>query len=195
MSKSLAELRQSPHVGLPERSYSLCLASALVGEVQSLWEDLKDAEARTAAQADGDGDRVAPRRAGEKSPAAAIRGRLAELQEEMLEHTGKLGLRGIRSAEWNAWVAEHPAREGNLRDSEYAYGICDADALLADLGQFAVSWNGDPITPADWEFITGAAIPGDMNAIVQVVVAMHETAVNVPKLLSAWLATPGAETT
>ncbi|MDP9144206.1 MAG: hypothetical protein M3N43_05860 [Actinomycetota bacterium] len=195
MSKSLAELRTSPRVGLPERTYSLCLASSLVGEIQSLIAELQDAEVLVAAQAEGDGDKAPPRRAGQKSPADKIRKRLAELQSEMIEHTGQLGLRGIKNAAWMEWVAENPAREGNQRDQAYAYGVCDADALMADLGRYAATWSGDPMAPADWEFIEGAAAPADIKGICQLVVAMHEMRLDIPKLLSGLLGTPEGEST
>lgn len=189
MSKTLAELRTSPLVGLPERTYSLCMASSLVGEVQSLVAQLQDAEDVAAAQAEGDGDKAPPRRAGQKSPTDKIRKRLVEVQAEMIEHTGKLGLRGIKNAAWMEWVAEHPAREGNQRDQAYTYGVCDADALMADLGRYAATWNGEPMTPADWAFLEDSAAPADIKGICQLVVAMHEMRLDIPKLLSGLLGT------
>lgn len=195
MSKSLSELRTSPRVGLPERTYPLCMASSLVGELQSLIADLQDAEALAAAQAEGDGDKAPPRRAGQKSPADKIRKRIAEVRAETIEHTGQLGLRGIKNAAWLEWVAENPAREDNQRDQAYAYGVCDADALMADLGRYAATWNGDPMVAADWEFIAGAAAPADIKGICQLVVAMHEMRLDIPKLLSGLLGTLEDEST
>lgn len=186
MSKTLAELRQSPRVGLPERSYSLCLASTLIGEVQTLISELQDAEVEDAARAEGEAV-AKPKRAAEKSAAAPIRKRLGELRSEMAEHTGILTLRGLTEGKWREWVDNHPPREGNKRDAQIAYNCCDADALLDDLELFAHAWNGDPVGPGDWDFIVSNAAPGDIKTITQLVVVMHETAVDIPKLLSGSL--------
>lgn len=190
MSKTLAELRTSPRVGLPERIYPLCLAASLVGEVESLAADLLAAEHLAEAQAEGDGDKAPPRRAGQKPATTKIRKRIAELQAEMIEHTGKLGLRGIKNTAWMEWVAENPPRPDNRRDARYTYSLCDADALMADLGRYVATWNGEPVSADDWAFISEGASLADLWAMCQLVVAMHETAVDVPKLLSGWLVTP-----
>lgn len=192
MSKSLAELRQSPRVGLPERTYSLCLASTLVGEVQALWSQLEDIEAKEAARRDGD-KAARPTRMGEGSEAGKIRAELARLSEEMIEHTGTLTLHGVTEGAWRLWVDEHPAREGNERDAKVAYGICDADALLDDLGTYAKAWNGEAMGPGDWDFIKANAAAGDLKEIARTVVAMHEMTVDVPKLLSGSLGILDAE--
>lgn len=189
MSKSLAELRASSQIGLPERTYMLCMASSLVAETQALYSQLIDAESD-----DEDEAVTPPRRLGEKAPAEAIRAKLAEVKHAMAEHTGRLRLRAYRSGAWLDWVDEHPAREGNERDVKYAFGLCNADALLANLSNFTVSWNDEPLTPDDWRFIADTAAPSDLRNICQVVVAMHETAVDVPKLLSGLLENPAAET-
>lgn len=187
MSKSLAELRQSPRVGLPERSYRLCLAPKLVAEVQSLLSDLEDAQIAAVAQAEGDEGAAKPKRMGDASPAAKIRARLQELQSELDEHTGSLTLRGWDEGAWRLWVAEHPARKDNARDEQLAYGCCNADALIDSLAEFAHAWNGEPLGPGDWEFLRTNAAPGDVKALAQLVVIMHESVVDVPKLLSSSL--------
>lgn len=182
MSMSLAELRASSRVGLPERAYKMCLASALVAEVQSIVGELAEAEVLAASDAP-----KAPRRVGEAPASALLRDRLAVLRDEMAEHTGELTLRGVTEGEWRTWVDEHPARKDNKRDEVIAYGACDADALLDDLDRFASAWNGEPLKPGDWDFILSNAAPGDVKSLVQLVVVMHETAVDVPKLLSGSL--------
>lgn len=187
MSKSLAELRQSSRVGLPRRSYQLCVSSAVLGEYQSLLAQLEDAEAVAAAQAEGDESKAPPKRAGAKSPAAKIRARIAELRDELVEHTGTLILQGITEGEWRLWVDAHPAREGNDRDNTLAFGCCNADDLLDDLGTFAHSWNDEPLAPGDWDFLKANAAPGDLKALAQLVVTMHESVVDIPKLLSSSL--------
>lgn len=183
MSKSLAELRQSPRVGLPERTYSLCLASTLVGEVQALWSQLEDVEQAEAARSEGDAA-SRPKRMGEGSESAKIRKELAKLQAEMVEHTGDLTLRGITEGEWRLWVDGNPAREGNDRDAAVAYSMCNADALLENIATFAHAWNGAALEAGDWDFIKSKAAPGDLKEIARTVVMMHEGTVNIPKLLS-----------
>lgn len=184
--KSLAELRQSPRVGLPERTYTLCLASSLLGEVQALVEEL--AEVEQAEGVDEDGERKGPpKRMAETSRGPVIRARLGELREEMAEDSGELTLRAIDEGAWRRWVDEHPAREEHVRDESVAYGVCNADALLDDLATYAKAWNGEPLADGDWLWIKSQAAPGDLKAIARLVVMMHEAALNVPKLLNASL--------
>lgn len=187
MSKSLAELRQSPRVGLPQRSYQLCVSSVILGEYQSLLAQLEDAEITAAAQADGDESKAPPKRAGVKSPAAKIRARLAELRDELAEHTGTLTLQGVTEGDWRIWVDAHPAREGNERDNTIAFGCCNADDLLDSLGTYAHAWNDEPLKAGDWDFLLANAAPGDIKTIAQLVVTMHESVVDIPKLLSSSL--------
>lgn len=178
MSKSLAELRQSPRVGLPERTYSLCLASALVGEVQRLLNELEEL-----APGEEDGPRP-PKRMGDGGRVQEIRESLRALSEEMREHTGDLLIRGVDGGQWRLWVDANPPREDNARDTQLAYGVCNADALIDALGTFAAAWNGDPLAEGDWAFIASKAAPGDLMEIASLVVKMHEMVVDVPKLLS-----------
>lgn len=192
MSKSIAELRQSPRVGLPERSYSLCLASALVSEVQALLGELEDAQETEAARAEGDETAVKPKRMADAPRSRQIRERLSELHAEMADHTGSLTLRGVDEGKWRMWVDEHPARDGNERDDSFGYGIANIDALVDDLSTYAIAWNGDSMGPGDWEFIKANAVPGDLRKVAQLIVAMHESAVDVPKLLSSSLGIHGA---
>ena len=178
MSKSLAELRQSPRVGMPERSYSLCLAPGLVSEVQMLLGDLEDAVAESS-----DEGASRPKRMADSGRVKGIQQRLAAISEEMKEHTGSLTLRAVEGGQWRRWVDEHPAREGVARDAKVAYGACNADDLMDDLGAYAVAWNGEPLADGDWAWIESNASNGDLMEIVSLVVKMHETVVDVPKLL------------
>lgn len=187
MSKSLVELRQSSRVGLPERSYQLCLAPKLVAEVQALVSQLEDAQIAAEAQREGDEGAAKPKRLGEKFEVVEIRTRLAGLQQEMADHTGTLTLRGMTEGAWRLWVDEHPARKDNERDEALAYGMCNADALIDSMESFAHAWNGEPLGAGDWDFLRDNAAAGDIKAIAQLVVAMHETVVNIPKLLSSSL--------
>lgn len=191
MSKSVAELRTSPRVGRPERSYQLCLAPKLVAEVQSLLAELEDAQVASAAQREGNETAAPPRRLGQAPAGAEIRQKLAALREELDEHTGTLTLRGMTEGDWRLWVDANPPRDGNERDEALGYGFCNADALIDNLGAFAHEWNGEALGPGDWEFLSQNAAPGDVKAIASTVVQMHETVVNLPKLLSSSLATLG----
>lgn len=201
MSKSLAELRQSSRVGLPTRSFPLCLAPKLAGEVQELLDELQAAMIREAAQTKGDESAAPPKRMGERLRSAEIRERLAEVQAEAEEHTGTLTLQGFTEGQWRIWCDEHPAREDNKRDDEIAHGYCNADDLVDELWRWAHSWNGEPMKPpsfdsegkmtdlGDWSIIRENAAPAEIKQLAGLVVAIHENAVNLPKLLSSSLAT------
>lgn len=183
MGKSLAEMRSSTMVGRPERTYELCLAGKVVSEIQTILGDLDTIRQDEAARADGV-TLARPRRAAESSNVTALVDRLKELQSVVEEHTGVLTLVGIDEGDWRTWCDEHPPREGNVRDDEVAYGYCNADDLIAELGTYATLWNGDKMAAGDWEFIRSTAAPGDVTKIASIVVQMHETVVNLGKLLS-----------
>lgn len=189
--KTLAELRASKKVSLPERTYPLCLSQSLVAEAQSLEEERQSlAEAKPT----DDGKGKPPTRVGEKADPriAEIEARFEALMEEMREHTGELRLRGTTAGEWRRWADDNPARKDSKIDEDAAYGLCDASALLATLGQYAVAWNSDALAPGDWDFIESKAAPGDLKELCRLVVQMHEGAgIRAPKLPS----TSGTEQT
>lgn len=183
--RSLADLRANGKVTLPERIYELCLSQGLVGEAQALAEEKRNVEVEVARHID-DETEGRPRRQGEgKHPRIAeIDARLEELYDEMREHTGQLLLRGITGGEWRRWCDAHPAREDGRDergrpvtlaiDEAVAYGLCDASALIARLGDFAVSWNGTPLETGDWDWLEEKAPPGDLKEMARWVVQMHE---------------------
>lgn len=186
MSKSLAELRQSSRTSLPERTYEMCLSQALVAETQALEQEKRElgiASRRSDADADSP---TPPRKMGQASSprVVEINARLEELYDEMREHTGKLLLRGVTSGKWRRWVSENPAREDGRDDNgravtlsadeQIALGYCDASALMTSLGDYAAEWNGVPLEAGDWSWLEEHAAPGDLKAIAQVVVVMHE---------------------
>lgn len=189
MPKSLAQLRESTTTGLPRRSQRMCLATGLLAEMQSLTSELAEVLAHPAT--DEDGPRPPKRLNPIESPRAVeIKARMAELDAELAEHTGELVIQGVDDGEWGRWADAHPPREegekGHDRDLRHAYGIVNADDLKADLGRYAVSWNGDPLGEGDWDFIRANAAPGDLKELCQTVVMMHETAVDLPKLRGLW---------
>lgn len=183
MSKSLAELRASAHTKLPERTYSLCLAQGLVAEVQRLEEERTEILLE---QAGEEGQSKRPRRGGEgpNPRLAEIDARLAELYEEMREHTGSLRLRGINAGKWRRWIDDNPPRiaeydpQGkpilNPLDIAAAYGYCNSSALAETLGEYAAAWNDEPLDADGWAFIAQTAAPGDLKELCKIVVQMHE---------------------
>lgn len=187
MSKSIAELRASHRTALPERTYELCLSQALVGEVQALVEEKRSLEVASARAADEDNTDGPVKRLGQgKDPRIAeIDARLEELYDEMREHTGKLLLRGETGGEWQRWCDKNPPREDGrdergrrvvlALDDTVAYGLCDASALMARLGDFAVSWNGEELQTGDWDWLREKAPPGDLKEMARWIVQMHET--------------------
>lgn len=185
MSKSLAELRASTLTSLPVWSYTLCLAQGLVAEVQRLEEELSDLRVEIEAAS-------SPRRIGEGPDprVAEIEAKKADMYAEMREHTGELRLGGKPAGEWRRFVDAHPPRPDNKADEMFAYGMCDADALLAALGDFAQAWNGEPLGPGDWLFLAERAPAGDLREICRQVVRMHE----MPGARAPKLPTPSSTT-
>lgn len=189
--KSLAELRATSKVRLPERTFPLCLAQDLVARVQALEEEKRGLQVEMLGSApdDADGDEPKkPRRAADprQSRITDIDADLAAAYAEMREFTGDLIVRAIPAGEWRRWVDEHPARVEsrdeqnrpilNPLDQQYTGGFCDANALADLLRKFAVSWNGAEITDADWSYVMDNAASGDVKVLCLGVVAMMEMA-------------------
>lgn len=188
MSKSLAELRASTRTSLPVWSYSICLAQGLVAEVQRLEEQILEARLpRRDADDDGPPRRLAE---GVDPKIAELEDRKAALYDEMREHTGELRLVGKPAGEWRRFVDANPPRKDSQADEMFAYGLCDADALLARLGEFVESWNGEPLSEVDWQFIADRAPAGDLKEICRQVVQMHE----MPGARAPKLQTPSSTT-
>lgn len=191
MPKTLAQIRESENTGGPRRSIRMCLATGLLAEMQSLTTELAEVLSKSGRGGDDDEARP-PTRLGNPEPprVAEIQARMAELDDELGEHTGELVIQGIDDGEWGRWVDAHPPREegerGYDRDARTAFGICNADALKDDLGRYAFSWNGEPLAEGDWDVIRKNAAPGDLKEMCQTVVMMHETAVDLPKLRELW---------
>lgn len=194
MAKTLAELRASRAVALPERTVTICLAQGLVAEAQALAEEkIELTLGRTPAE-DGASK---PRRAAQPEDVrlTEVEDRLQALFAEMREHEGQLRVRGIETGKWVRWRDENPPRKDGADDNgrpvlnpvdvNVAYSWCNASALLEDLGRYMVAWNDEPMTPEDWQFISANAAPGDLKALVSLVVEMHEgNGSRAPKALS-----------
>lgn len=175
MSKSIAELRASTRTSLPVWAKQMCLAQGLVAEVQALEDEMVDL--RVQAHAADDAEDAPPRRLadGPNPRIAEIEARKAELYAEMREHTGEIRIQAKPAGEWRRLVDRNPPRPDNKVDELVTYGLLDADALLERLGEFVVSWNGDPLGEGDWEFIANRAPAGDLKELCSLVVQMHET--------------------
>jgi hypothetical protein len=191
MSKSLADLRKSNTASRPERNYTVCLAQHLVAEVGVLTDELASLEP----QVDEDGERTGPpRRLGEgDSPRAGeIRERLKELLDEMAEHDGELLIRAVEDGQWRRWANAHPARAegeaGHKRDQDVAFGYCNADDLIDDLGVYVAAWNDEPLADGDWPMLAASIAGSDKKQIAMTVVAMHEIGLDLPKLRPLWSA-------
>jgi hypothetical protein len=182
MTRSLADLRSAP-TKRPERSVTVCLAPHLVAEVQSLTEELSALPMPPRSVDAGDDEPDGrPKRQGEgKDPRAAeIEARLEVLLQEMGDAEGELRVRAITDGDWRRWVNENPARDegkpGHPRDQEVTFGICNADALIDDLGRYAYTWNGEPLAEGDWvEHLSPRLGSPDLKQIATAVVAMHES--------------------
>lgn len=171
-------------VHLPERTEELCLAQQLVAEVQALVIErdeltVEAARAREAGRAKLSEGAAPPR-------VTEIDARLDELYDEMAEYTGQVVLRAEPAGAWRRWADEHPARElgrdeqgrpqFHPQDASVTGGWCDSTALLERLGDFVVSWNGDPVSAEDWSWVMANAAPGDLKRLCTVVMEMHERA-------------------
>lgn len=207
MSKSLAELRAEAKPRTAERSVRLCLAQDLVSHVQALAEEKQalileigvnpaDEAADEAPKGDDEKPKK-PRRVGDPRTArvAEIEAELEALYAEMREHEGDLILRATSAGAWQRWVEENPPRvterDKNNRpilnpvDETVGYGVCDASALLDDLGKYVATWNGEPVKPDDLTYLLDNAAPGDVKQLCRTVVEMHEgTGARAPKASS-----------
>lgn len=187
---SLDDLRKGSPVARTERTYQLCLRLDLMAEVDALtqeWSSLQIAQAVTEEES------RPPKRKGEggNPRAEEVRKRLAELRDDLEDATGDLRLRAIPDGVWAAWVNEHPVRDGNSRDEQVAFGICDADALADALGMWATSWNGEDLAAGDWDTLFSPSIGGgDRKALVSLVVLMQEVSADPKSHLAGLLGGP-----
>lgn len=198
MSKTLAELRAMTAPKLPTRTVRLCLNLEVLAQIQHLQnekEELLIAARRT--NVDDEERQGPPRKMAEKAApprVAEIDAELGALYDEMREYEGDLLLNGIDGGRWQAWKDKNPPRKDNESDDRTGYGIVNATALMADLGEFAASWNGEAFKPGDWDgWFAASVAPADLAALVSAVVEMHEARVTVPKAQAASSPTPSPE--
>lgn len=181
---SLADLRANPPKSRPEKSLTgVSLRGDLVARVQELSAELESLpEPKTVAKPRKLGQTEAEIVVVEEHPRyAAIKADLAEIVPLMEAEEGDLRFRANwTDGEWRNWADAHPARaegeSGHDRDLRYTHGSCNADDLIATLGEFAHAWNGEELAPGDWSAIFEASLsPGDKIEAARLVVSMYES--------------------
>ena len=199
MSKPLAELRKSPDVKPHERVRWVCLAGALVAEMQSILNEAGTLEAERAAiqgVTDDPEKPKRPRRLANTPRLTEIGERLTELEAQRAalrprieEHGGNLRLRAWEPGRWRRFLDEHPPRAEHWRDDQLG-GLVNADALLQALGDFVVAFEDEPLGKDDWDGWMRAGIaPGDLNDLCRGVLSMQEVGSDIPKALGVSLTT------
>lgn len=181
MPKTLAELRESPHVGPTERSMPICLAGKLLGEIDALDEELRNAVEDERAAAAG------RKRMATKSRAKQLAAEIDKKRAEMEEHVVMVRVRRKDNGEWRRWCEEHPAREDNDGDTNRFGGFCNHDDLIEELGSYVVGIGAETANEDDWKFISAGAAHGDLVSLAQLVASMQEMGVDIPKSRTAWL--------
>ncbi|AIY18004.1 hypothetical protein GUY44_18880 [Pimelobacter simplex] len=207
MPKTLAELRAEKAAKLPTRSERLCLNLELLGEVQRLSAEKADLvinanAAEPAVSDEAKESKARVRKGGERGDGplsdevaeeaimpprvAEIEAELASLWDRMREYEGDLVLRGIDGDAWQTYKDEHPPREDNVSDARHGNNVVNTTDLMRDLGDWAESWEGEPIPEGDWSgWLRKRIAPADMIGLVRRVVEMQESKVTVlPKALS-----------
>lgn len=198
MPLSLSELKSSPDVGRPERTFSLCVAGKLVAELEAADRALQDAYgelavARREQERRADGE-ARPLRMGEASPVPALEAEAEKRAEKvdairarMEDHTVTLHLRGKTNGEWRQWATAHPARDedddkaGAARDARWAGGLCNIDALVDTLGDYVQRYGDDPASDEWRDVAFSNAAPGDLTMLASRIVGMHEQGVDAGK--------------
>lgn len=188
---SLADLRANPPKSRPERSLRVCLAADAPAKVMRLTTELANLPEPDEKQPER------PRKMHEPIPQREItadekrlRDELQAALDEMAAAEGNLGVRAnLTDGEWRRWVDAHPAREkgdkGYERDVKYLSGICNADDLIEALGDYAHTWDSDPLTADDWATIFAPVLSGgDKIELARLVASMYESRLDFQQLRS-----------
>lgn len=177
----LSEMRAAGVSRRPTRTIEICLAQDLVAEAESLGReklDLMVAAGRTP-------DAEAPRKLSEGAlppRVAEIDARLEAIYDEMRDHTGTLLLEAEAPGAWQRWKDEHGPRIDATDDGQridpldldIAGGYCNGPDLFARLRDFVVSWNDEPVTDEDWDYLLDNAAGGDLKDACRRVIDMQE---------------------
>ena len=216
MGKTLAELQSSPDVGPLERTAYVCVAGKLVDEFDRISDELVETQAeieqtreklREEAEQRRDGGGP-PRRSGQKSKlpeleekAERLAAEADEYRDKVMDNSVAVRLR-VDEGKWRQFVAAHPARDeqtgkdeqrrlvdpaGYAEDAQWARGLCNVAALVAELREWIVAYNDEPTSDAWWEFLRRNGVPGDMTKAASTVVGMHVKGVDPGKSRRAWL--------
>lgn len=175
--KSLAELKKSEHVGLPERLIEICVSGRLVAEIEELDVQFRNLVNNAPTNPN-------KRVASGKDEQRQIADRMDVVRAQMAEHMVTIRVRAIKPAEWRALAAEHPPADGNRQHDLYQVNL---DALEEMAGDFVVEINGNEPGEGDWEFVRENAGGGDLRDLAKTIAAMHVSTVSIPKSRNAWL--------
>jgi hypothetical protein len=105
--------------------------------------------------------------------------------------------------QWGRWVGQHPPRmqwertggtdeapagqeRPIARDQRLAGGICDIDALVAELHRWIARYDDEEPSDEWWDMLTANGVPADMAGAAQRVVQMHVQGVDLGKSRTAW---------
>lgn len=182
--KTLAELRESPDVGLPEDTYELCMSGKLNAELHRIEEELE--AAREAEHEAKRGDDKSRGRLGAKSLVLKKSQERDKVRERMRDHSVTVRFRAHRAHEWRKWMNAHPPREDNDLDERLRF---NADDLQDAIPNWIVDVGGEPLANGDWQFILDNAAPGDLWAMAGIIRALHESGVEIPKSWTPFLKT------
>lgn len=191
---SLADLRANPPKSRPEKSLTgVSLRGDLVARVQELTAEMESLPApKVVTKPRKQGQTEAEIVVVDEHPRyAEIKAELAEIVPLLESEEGDLRFRANwTDGEWRNWADANPARSegapGHDRDVRYTLGACNADALIARLGDFAHAWNGEPLAAGDWAAIFEEGLaPGDKIEAARLVVSMYESRLDFQKFRSA----------
>lgn len=196
MTKSLADLRKSEHVGRPETTFPICVAGKLNAEFDKIdyeLDQLLKNPRNTPASADSDAPQP-PRRMGQKGidpRVHELNARRDELREIMADHIVTLHLRAREDGHWRAWVNDNPPRDDNRLDERAGHNV-DAlvDWIRDNPRDIVTAINDAAYDDEDWAFIWGNAADGDKWRLAATVRGLHQAGVDVPKSLTPWLPSP-----
>lgn len=222
---TLAELRaQSGPKPLPRTTKVVTLVEGqhLLAEVERLSEELvelagEEVTLKRRISGDEDGKRTGPPlKAGEGASLSRrleeitarqgeIKERLERFADDLAEVQGELGLCGMTGGDWQRFKDENPPRrvkssddaesELNAADARFTGGLCDSSALFSALGRFVETWDGEPVSKADWnDWLADQIAYADRRDLVTEVVQMHERGLSrSPKFRSASATTSRSE--
>lgn len=176
---TLAELLAIPADARPETTTTVTLLPGqhLLKEEHRLVDEHNDLliDAANRAQEAEDG-KTGPRKSAEgggiADRLAELKAQIADAQASLAEFQGEVGMRGFDGGEWQRYKDAHPPREDSRSDRSIGGSWVNATDLLNDLGQFVVSWNGEPVT--DGAAVIQRITPADQTQLVVDFISAHQ---------------------